>query len=179
MKRHHLLILACCLNHATGQTTAKAPVMRDVATHQQLARNLRQSQQEDPMKRLEIASGEDPSKKNVPKDLMSQSDIICFNGLATQVPNSAILVSPANMKDRLEMTPNAKSDGWSEFYIANRGWITTEEVSFEQASGKLPLSEATIKQIAKSRNLIVATYLGGPISVAASKETIVITNTRK
>ncbi len=168
MKPHHLLILTCCLSHATAQTTGKAPVMRDVVTHQQLAQNLRQSQQEDPMKRLETATGEDPSKTNVPKDLMSQSDIICFNGLATLVPKSAILASPANMKDRLAMSPNAKIVGWSEFYVANRGWITTEEVSFNQAAGKLPLSEAVTVQIAKSRNLVVATYQGGPISVLAS-----------
>lgn len=168
MKLHHLLILTCCLDHALAQDAGKSlTAMRDVVTHDQLVQGLKSAQQLDPMKKMTAATGEDPSVKGQPEDLLSQSDIICFNGLATLVPKRAILASPADLQDRLAVTEDAKFVGWSEFLVANRGWISTEEVSFEQATGKLPLPDAATQRIVKSTNLIVATYMGGPISVMA------------
>lgn len=146
------------------------PRFRDVVTHEQLARALRKTEQKDPMKDLVQASGEDPSKVNQPVNLLEQSDIVCFGGLATLVPKRAILATPTNHKNRLSMQPGVRVVGWSEFFAANRGWITTVEVSRIQAEGREAIGEETQERIAKSRNLIVATYMGGPISVLAPKE---------
>ena len=52
----------------------------------------------------------------------------------------------------------------------NRGWITTVEVSRVQAEGNLAIAEETRERIGKSMNLVVATYMGGPISVLPLKE---------
>ncbi len=163
-----MVAIAALMCPAYGQTAGL--VMRDAATHQQLSANLKKVEQADPMKRMDVSSGEDPSVKNRPLDLLSQSDIICYNGVATLVPKRAVLASPLNFKDRHAATAGARILSWSEFYAINRGWITTVEVTFDEASGKLPLPEATTKRIGKSTNLIVATYLGGPISVLPVKE---------
>jgi hypothetical protein len=149
---------------------ADPPVMRDAATHEQLSLALRKADQVDPMKSLPTTKGEDPSLSNRPKDILSDSDIISFRGTATLVPKRAIIQIPKNHADLIKMEPGAKIVSWSEFFAANRGWITTIEVSRVQAEGNQPLAEETLKFMGTCRNLIVATYQGGPISVLPLKE---------
>lgn len=145
------------------------PRFRDAATHEQISNALRKSSQKDPMKNLPQSVGDDPSKVNQPVELLAQSDIVCFGGIATLVPKRAILSAPGNQKSRLELQPGVKIVGWQEFYALNRGWITTVEVSRIQAEGNLALPEETQERIGKSKNLVVATYMGGPISVLPLK----------
>lgn len=157
-------ILLSAVVHAEGVAPPPPPEMRDAATHEELALTLRKFQQEDPMKSMAPAQGEDPSR-NPPKDLISQSDIICFRGMATLVPKRAILQIPESCTERLKIAPGAKIVGWADFFAANRGWITTVEISRVQAEGKEPLAEDTLKQLTECLNLVVATYQGGPISM--------------
>jgi hypothetical protein len=168
MKIHRLLALACCLGHASASPRDGAPAMRDAATHDQLAHGLRLVQQEDPMKGLAAASGADPAQQNRPADLLDRSDMITFNGLSTLVPKRAILSIPENLKERIAAGAGTQLVSWSEFLVANRAWITTEEVTYEQAAGAESLPEETTQRIGKCANLVVATYLGGPISFSAA-----------
>jgi len=146
------------------------PPMRDVTTHEQLVSKLRQAQQIDPMKYMPAVTGGDPSKVYQPKDILSESDIIAFQRVATLVPKRAILLIPKNYQDRIAMQPGAKIVGWADFYAANRGWITTVEVSRTQAEGNLALPDDTQKHLSECGNLVVATYMGGPISMLPHKE---------
>lgn len=141
--------------------------MRDAATHTQLVEELRISAQADPMKHLSEIDGVDPASQNRPADLLERSDVISFNGVSTLVPKRAILSIPEKFKTRLTAGTNTPLVPWSDFLIANRAWITTEEISYQQAAGVETLSEEAMKRIAKSSNLVIATYLGGPISFGA------------
>ena len=147
----------------------KAPVMRDAATHEQIALAYRKTAQEDPMRNMKPTKGPDPSVVNRPKSLLSESDIISFGGLATLVPKHAIMQIPASCTERLKIEPGAKLVSWADFYAANRGWITTVEIGIVQAEGNQPLAEETKKMMSKCRNLMVATYQGGPISLLPPK----------
>ncbi len=138
--------------------------MRDAATHEQIVQTLRRAQQADPMNRMEASEGEDPSVVNRPKDILSESDIISFNGIATLVPKRAIIQIPETYRPRLGFVAGSRLVGWPEFYALNRGWITTVEVSRAQAQGNVPLAEEVEEHLSKSRNLVVATFHGGPIS---------------
>jgi hypothetical protein len=111
----------------------------------------------------------DPSKENQPQDLISQSDILCYNGLTTLVPKRAILNIPATSKDRLKHVDGSKIIGWAEFFQKNRGWITTVEVNQAQAEGNSALDEKVSEFVKKNGNLVVATFQGGPISVLPLK----------
>ena len=153
----------------TAVAHAEAPVMRDAATEEQLILAWRKAAQTDPMKNMTIVKGEDPSVMNRPQDLLSQSDILCFDGLATLVPKHAIMQIPETCAERLKIQPGAKIVGWADFFAANRGWITTIEISRVQAEGNEPVAEDTRKMMTQCRNLIVATYLGGPISLLPPK----------
>ncbi|MES2438419.1 MAG: hypothetical protein V4584_05115 [Verrucomicrobiota bacterium] len=155
-----------------GPKTEPAPQMRDAATHEQISQLYRQASAEDPfktLKTLKASEGPDPSKVNQPEDLISQSDIICFNGMATLVPKKAILQIPKNLADRLKFKPGTKIESWADFYALNRGWITTVEVTRLQAEGNSPIAEKTQKEMVRCGNLIVATLQGGPISVLPQK----------
>ncbi len=163
-----VILFAGCAT-ALAQQDAK-PVMRDAATHEELVLALRKAEQNDPMKKLQPAQGEDPSVVNRSKDLIADSDIISFRGVATLVPKRAVLQIPTSCSERMKLEPGARIIPWAEFYAANRGWITTVEVSRVQAEGNQPLAEDSTKMMATCRNLVVATYQGGPISVLPPKE---------
>lgn len=143
--------------------------MRDASTHEQLAMTYRKAAQQDPMRNMPPAKGVDPSTANQPKDILSESDVICFNGTATLVPKRAILNLPASMQGRLKFLPGSKLMTWTDFFTLNRGWISTVEVSRVQAEGNEALKEEISTRISKSSNLVVATYKGGPISVLPLK----------
>lgn len=148
---------------------APASQMRDAATHDQLSLAYRKASQQDPMRNMQPAKGEDPSVVNRPKDIVSESDVICYNGMATLVPKRAILNMPAAMRDRLKFQPGVQLMGWADFHAQNRGWITTVEVSRVQAEGNEALKEEISDRISKSSSLVVATFMGGPISVLPLK----------
>ena len=148
---------------------AEVPAMRDAATEEQLVLAQRMAAQKDPMKVLPVSKVEDPAVVNPPQDLLSQSDLLCLGGMATLVPKRAILQIPETYAARLKIEPGAKIVGWADFYAANRGWITTIEITRVQAEGKEPIAEDTQKMLTKCHNLIVATYQGGPISLLPPK----------
>jgi hypothetical protein len=170
-----LVVLLPVLGHAEPEKSSPFPLktaFRDAVTHEQLSKRLQYSQSNDPMSKLKAAEGADPSKTNQPEDFLAQSDVICFNGVATFVPKRAILAAPADFKDRLGMQPGARIVGWTEFLSLNRGWVSTVEVDRAQAEGNKMMAEEVTEKITKSTNLVVATYMGGPISVLPLKEPV-------
>lgn len=164
MKRHLILGTAGLVMAITAASAQQKQQMRDAATHEQLAGVLKQQQANDPLGELPRQEGKDPSKENVPQDLISRSDVLCFNGMATLVPKKSILALPARFADRVGIQPGARLVGWSEFYAANRGWLTSQEITLAQARGEHPLEEAVNERLAKSTNVVVSTLQGGPIS---------------
>jgi len=152
---------------SAGIAAATPPMMKDAATHEQLALQLRKCQQEDPMDRLPHSRAEPPPKQA--QDLLSQSDVLCFGGIATLVPKHAVLLLPKSMANRSKFTTGSTLMSWAEFYAKNRGWITTVEVSNEQAAGTQPLDAEVSHRLKDSIQVVVATYHGGPISVLSPK----------
>lgn len=158
----------------------KAPVvngMRDAATHdtivetgraarEEAAKNQTKQQQEMALKPVPPEQRPKPPEK---RSLLAVSDIICFHGLATLVPKSAVLHVPKGLTDRVGMQDGARFVEYQEFLTKNRGWLTSSEVSRLQAEGNEPLSEAVVKSFAKETRIVIATFNGGPISVLPLK----------
>ena len=91
MKQHIITaLLVAALAPCARSEKAPATQMRDSATHEQLSMTYRQVALQDPMRNLQPATGVDPTLVNQPKDLVADSDIICFGGNATLVPKRAI-----------------------------------------------------------------------------------------
>lgn len=150
-------------------TSSSHAEMRDVMTQEQLIKKRSQMAQLDPMKNMVVVESKEDPAKSIPRDLISQSDVISFGGISTLVPKHAILLIPKNHASRVAYVEGNPLVSWLDFYTKNRGWITTVEVSFAQAKGEAPLSEAVSKQIAKTGNIVIATFSGGPISMLAPK----------
>jgi hypothetical protein len=164
---------------ASSVAAEKAPVMRDAATHDQLSERLKVANNQNPMGKFIPAEGPDPSKAESTADLSTFVDFLSFNGSATVVPKKAILNIPPSMADRIKLQPGHAVRTWQDFYAANRGWITTVEVSRVQAEGNAALGEELSKRIGKSSSVVVATYQGGPISVLPPKAPAETTNVQK
>lgn len=154
---------------APGLQAPSAPTA-DVATHEQLVEKLREAP--DPTTTLAPAKPADPAKIWKPGDLLARSDFFCLFGQATLVPKGAILHVPAQYAERLKLQEGAKILTWADFYAVNRGWIQTLEVTRKQAEGDEPFPEETVKALAKSPSVVVATLRGGPISVLPPKQPV-------
>jgi len=166
-----IVILAALCPCAGAEQTERKPVYRDAATHEDIVKRMRHVERNNPMKQLAVSEGEDPSVKNQPVNIVDSSDILSFNGVTTLVPKMAIIRIPDQYADRVNRhVPGYRVVGWAEFYTLNRGWITPVEVSREQAAGRVPIAEEVQENLGKNRNLQVATFLTGPISLLPPKE---------
>tara|TARA_R110002096_G_scaffold238140_4_gene429584 strand:+ start:1458 stop:2081 length:624 start_codon:yes stop_codon:yes gene_type:complete len=161
-------IIATSLTWAAPRSTSDTTQMRDVAKHDELSLKLRMAQQSDPVKNLGPAIGNlevDPAIPQFKRSFLDSSTILCYRGVITFVPKRAVLHVPEHLESRIGVTGDIEIKNWPDFYLANRGWIRTIEVTREQAMGDVPFSEATLEAISTSSSLIVATFKNGPIAV--------------
>ena len=170
-----LLVLAVPVLPAGEVKMANGQVMRDVATDEELSTRLAQAK--DPvheLKQLEEKQAAKPAAKPAKvASLFDTSDFLCFNGQATLVPKGAVLHVPKSMQDRLHFAEGSSIQTWADFLPLNRAWITTVEVSRVQAEGNALISAETLKSVAKSPQVVIATLQGGPISVLPPKVPVV------
>jgi len=151
---------------------AVATASQDSATDAQLKELAKRTEVDDFMTQFTPSEDTqpDPSKAQAERNIVSESDILCFNGFATLVPKSAVIHVPETLKGRMELLPGAKIVTWLDFIQQNRGWITSLEVTLSEATGETPFSEERSQWIADNGKIIVATLQGGPISVLPPKE---------
>lgn len=146
------------------------PVFRDAATHEDLVEKTRAAGRVDKLGDVKPVRKEDPSVTNRPKSILETSDVLSFNGFTTLVPKGSIIGVSEAYEGRVNPSdPHNNLVRWKEFYARNRGWITTVEVSRDQAHGEKPLEEELAKQLEESADLIVATLKGSPISMLPLK----------
>jgi len=112
----------------------------------------------------------DKSNEQKKKDIVAESDILCFRGTATLVPKRAVIHVPERHARRLQLAPGAKLMTWSEFYAANRSWISVVEVSIDEAKGEKPFDEKRQEWLDSNSKVVVATLRRGPVSVLPLKE---------
>jgi hypothetical protein len=129
-------------------------------------------QQADPMIRLhKPAEGEAKIARPENQSIIAQSTVLHDGARWTIVPNGAVVFIPERMKSRVGATPSGELIPWSDFLSLNRGWISTCEVTFEQASGKEPLAAERTDFWSKQDKIIVAVHQRGPISFRGSTDT--------
>lgn len=155
----------CCGN------SNKKTAFRDAATHEALAKRGRGKA--NPISELRsVRPPEDAmnSKAFKPESIIARSEVLHRGQVATLIPKRAVLHLPAGLRGAVGMPEGVQLVSWADFYRANRNWIRTLEVTRAQAEGETPLSEEAVESFKESRDLIVATYQTGPISVMPLKE---------
>jgi len=158
MKTLALAIAFCGCAHA--QTAISARVTAD---------SLAALQAKSPMAKLATAPA---APRPVAKPSIIRESVILHDGTNwTLVPESALLHVPANLKHRINEKPVGKIMPWVDFLVTNRGWLTTENVSFDEAAGNAAIATERADAWRKSDRIIVATHQNGPISVRAKEVT--------
>lgn len=99
------------------------------------------------------------------QSLIEQSTILCFGGHWTFVPPKAVIHLPAALKARVNTAPSGSLLPWVEFLTKNPNWITTNEVTFDQAAGNEPIPAERMAFLTKQDKVVVAVHQTGPISV--------------
>ena len=102
--------------------------------------------------------------------LLSRSLILSYRGTWTIVPKGAVLHVPAAYRERIVPGPTGRLIPWTEFYARNRGWIHTQNVTFEHARGEAALSPEILELHKRLGRVVVAVLHQGPISVKAPVE---------
>jgi hypothetical protein len=153
-----LILMTLAAGSALG-----APPMTDRITPEEIAARQKSS----PIATLEqqVAGAEAKVARPGEQSLIKQSDILHDGTHWTLVPKGAVLHTPVAMGPRVGAKPIGTLLSWNDFLIANRAWLFTEEVTFDQAAGKRPIPPSRSEAWAKIGKVIVAVHQGGPISV--------------
>ena len=141
--------------------------IRDAATHDKLVNT--HKKQVNPISQLRSATPESSTaataKVVVPASLKSRSVVLNRAGFATLIPKKAVLHVPSGLDSLMGIKEGDKIINWEEFFRNNRAWIRTIEVTRAQAEGWEGLDPDLRESFKECKQLIVATYQTGPISV--------------
>ena len=151
-----LLLLTALAGYAVA-----APAMTDRITPEEIAAR----QKSAPALVQPVAGAEAKVARPGEQSLIKQSDILSDGHNWTLVPKGAVLHIPAALDNRVGAKPLGTLLSWIDFLTVNRGWLFTEEVTFDQAAGKAPIPPSRTEFWKKNGKVIIAVHLGGPISV--------------
>ena len=138
-----------------------APAMTDRITPEEIAAR----QKSAPAVTQPVEAAEAKVARPGEQSLIKQSDVLSDGNNWTLVPKGAVLHIPAALNNRVGAKPLGTLLSWTDFLTVNRGWLFTEEVTFDQAAGKTPIPPSRTEFWKKNGKVIVAVHLGGPISV--------------
>lgn len=109
------------------------------------------------------------------QSIIKQSMILTDGKNWTLIPKGAVIFLPEAMKDRANGKPTGTLLSWADFLAKNIAWITTNDVSFDQATGAKPLPAERVAFWATQEKIVIAVHQQGPISVRATTELPTIT----
>ena len=130
-------------------------------------------QQETPMTLLPPPPAKDGPNVRRPEaqSIIKQSLVLNDGKNWTLIPKGAVIFLPEAMKSRVDAKPSGTLLGWLDFLTRNQAWITTNDISFDQAAGRKPLPAERVAFWPKQDKVVIATHQNGPITVRVSKET--------
>lgn len=169
ISRNLFVLVALVQLPASAAEPVRRIAMREAPTHDEIVELARKAKEEAPVPVFTPAEGPDPSVANKLGDLISRSDVLCFQGRATLVPKRAVLHVPKSLAGRLGMQEGSQIGSWTEFLHANRGWIRTVAVTLAQAEGNRSIPPGVLESFSKEQRVVIATYQEGPISVLPLK----------
>jgi hypothetical protein len=140
---------------------AGSPVLKPVTPEALL-----KLQQTSPMTSLQQpAQGEVAANRPAEQSIIKESMILHDGTNWTLVPKGAVVFIPSPLKSRADAKPVGNLLSWADFLVKNRSWITTTDISFDQAAGNLPIPAERAAFWSKQDKIVVAVHQSGPISV--------------
>jgi hypothetical protein len=137
------------------------------------AQTLADLQKRDPMIRLvQPKADEVKVARPVNQSIVKESTILHDGRNWTMVPNGAVVHLPESMKSHVNVKPVGTLLPWADFLAKNQSWITTDEVSFDQAAGNEELPAERAISWTKHDKIVVAVHQHGPISVRVEDKSL-------
>lgn len=115
-------------------------------------------------------TAETPAARSNVQSTVKQSSILHDGTNWTLVPKGAVIFTPDEMKGHVDVTPVGTLLSWADFLAKNSGWITTTDISFEQAAEDLPMPAERAASWTNQDKVVVAVHQNGPISVRIASE---------
>ncbi len=106
-----------------------------------------------------------PVNRPAESSIVKQSVILHDGTNWTMIPAGAVIHLPEALKEKLNARPVGKLLPWSDFLAKNKSWITTSEVTFDQAAGNLPLPVKEAASLANHAKIVIAVLKNGPTAV--------------
>ena len=160
MKQHLIL---CAL---TSSAFATPTVLPRVTAEQLAVRQAATSMPKLEQPTTEVVAVKRPADQSI----MKQSTILHDGKNWTLVPTGAVIFLPQAMTMRVDAKPVGRLLPFLEFLAQNRAWLTTNEVSFDQAAGTESLPEERVLYWSKQDKVVVAIHHNGPISVRVAPQ---------
>lgn len=108
--------------------------------------------------------------------ILEGSDVLRSGGYWTFVPKGAVLIVPEKYQDRVNQGQGGDFINFSKFAVKNRGWITTHEVTLDQARGDEEIGEKTREVLEGNGRVVISTLRGGAISIRTPKKSADLAN---
>ena len=116
-----------------------------------------------------------PAARPGEQSIIRQSSILHDGTNWTLVPKGAVVFIPSPLNGRVDVKPVGTLLSWTDFLTKNRSWITTTDISFDQAAGNVPMPAERAAFWAKQDKVVIAVHQNGPISVRIAPESQALT----
>jgi hypothetical protein len=157
------LILCALMSAASAGSPVLVPITPEALAKLQKSSPMTSLQQPAKDEAAVIRPGE--------QSIVKQSSILHDGTNWTLVPRGAVIFVPAAQKARVDVKPVGNLLAWADFLVKNRAWITTTDISFDQAAGNEPMPAERGAFWARQDKVVVAVHQNGPISVRISPGT--------
>lgn len=99
------------------------------------------------------------------RSLIQNATLLTSGKNWTILPKGSVIYIPEKLKTKIVKTPKGELVDWKTFLRLNRGWVYVHSISMKQAKGKATLTPEEMKAYKGMGKIVVATCMGGPISV--------------
>jgi len=136
------------------------------------AKTLSELQNMDPMITLvKSVAGEAKVVRPDQPSIIRQSTILHYGKNWTIVPKGSVAFLPGGLKSRVDAVPSGTLLSWVDFLTINRSWLSTCEITANQATGTDPIPAERTTFWAQQDKVIIAVHQGGPITLRMDRPT--------
>ncbi len=97
-------------------------------------------------------------------DIYRNSIVLQRGDTHTVLPLHAVIYLPKCHQKNVVTEPKGAFVPWPQFYVNNRSWLFTHQISLKQARGTAGIGENVLKQFEKINRIVVALHQNNPIS---------------
>ncbi|MEM9081339.1 MAG: hypothetical protein AAGC74_11680 [Verrucomicrobiota bacterium] len=155
-----------------GEETQEKRVIRDLVSRAELEE--RRAKRSEAYARFEKAKEHSGMRHPSQASLIERSIILTSGSHWTIVPKGAVILVPERYEGRVDVARSGQLMKFPDFLRVNRGWLSSYEVTLEQARGNEGFEDEVRQALEAAGRVVVATRHGGPITILEGKRKEVV-----